>query len=155
MLNDGVDEFLGGDVGAEVNDLEPGAFQHHGNQVLADTCTCAARSASAGVSCRSPLTVPTTTLPAGVAPPAARCGFKMARPPLHGAGGDEHFGDGDHVPLEQAADLTHRGDQAVLHRPLRDQSGRQGCVHACLGAFSVPFPDCVAEGLDLLHGVFP
>jgi hypothetical protein len=36
LLDDGVDDLLGGNVGAEIVDREPGAFEQHDNQVLAD-----------------------------------------------------------------------------------------------------------------------
>ena len=67
------------------------------------------------MSCRSPLTVPITTLPSGSTPDAGEDRLDVRHAGLHRAGAGEHLGHEDEVLAELDADDAHAGDQAVVH----------------------------------------
>ena len=59
------------------------------------------------MSCRSPLTVPMTTRPAGSAPLGGQQRPQQFERALHGARGEQQFGDEVFLALEAPSDLVH------------------------------------------------
>jgi hypothetical protein len=66
------------------------------------------------MSCRSPLTVPMTTVPLLWLWPAAKVGLEDLQAGLHGLGGHEHLGHEELAGAEAFAHLVHGADQPVV-----------------------------------------
>lgn len=135
FILDGLDELLGLNVIAEVDDLEAGAFEQGGDEVLADivevTFDGADDDASQGVG--------------GVA--------QDAESGLHGAAGEEEVGHEELGTLESASGLGHGGDDAFLDdaggiHPALDGFPREG-FSVLLAAFKNRF----VQRLDVLHNL--
>ena len=127
-----LDEPVGVDVGAEVVDLEPGALQHHRDQVLADVVHVALDRAD-----RDPA--------AGADVLLDEVGTQDLERALHRVRGDEHLGDEDLAVLEELADGAHRGHQPVLEQARRGDRLRQPLLRQRDGLGGAAVDDGVAQ----------
>ena len=136
VLVDGLDELLGRHVRAQVDDLEAGAFEHHGDQVLADVVQVALDGADDDLAGRRR---------------AARGQVRLEdrQAALHGARGDQHLGHEVLVLLEQPADLGHGRDQAIVEDRLRRDAGFAVRRSRPPWFRRVAFEYCIVDGFDL------
>ncbi len=114
MLVDGRGEGVGGHVGAEVDDREVGALEHHAHEVLADVVEVALDGAKDGYL-------------VGLVAGADEQRFQQRHPALHGAGADEHLGNEDLLAAEAITNHAH----GVGHHA-KDIAGRDAFVEGRL-----------------------
>ena len=120
--------FSGGDVGAEIVDLEAGALEHHGDEVLADVVQVALDGADDNFAGWG-----------GAA--AARCGLGMARPPCiaradTSISGTKYLFSSNKRPTSPIAAI-----RPSLQARLRGQPDRQGRVHTRFGTGPRPLTE--------------
>ena len=135
VLHDGVGELFGGGVDSEVVDDPSGASEHHDAEVLADVVEVAFDGAhDYGAD--------------GFDAGRGEDGFEVGHAGLHGAGGDEDFGDEDDVVAEFDADDGHAVEESVVE----DVVGGVALVEALFGE-AVDFEVLADDELvcDLLH----
>ena len=115
MLLDGSDELLGGDLDAEVDNLEAGTLEHDVDEVLADVMDVALDGAHHELADRL----------------GALGGQEWAQN-LEGSGhrlaSDQHLGDEPVAALETRADLFEARDQRIEEQRLRVHAHLEACV---------------------------
>ena len=98
---DGVDELFGGDVGAEVDDIEAAAFEHRGDEVLADVMEVALDGADDDAS-------------RGLCALRGQQRAQQCERAFHGARREQQFRHEVFFALEAFAHLVHGGNHALL-----------------------------------------
>ena len=120
----GVDEGFGSDIGAQVDDFQALAFQHHLHQVLANVVQVALHGADAD-------------LTGGLHAFSGQQGFQKACAHVHGAGGYQDFGNENFVVLELFADDVHAIHQTLFQNLVRGDAFVDGLLHQGFHVFGL------------------
>ena len=100
------------------------------------------------MSCRSPLTVPMTTVPSRLDPGRGEDRLDVRHPGLHRPGAGEHLGHEDEVLAELDPDERHAGDQAVVHHLERVGAGVERLASQLVDRLVLALDE---RGRDRLH----
>ena len=135
LLLSGLNEGLGGDVGAQVNNFQALAFQHHLDQVLADVVQVALDGADADAA-------------GGLHALSSQQGLEQSGALAHSAGSNQNFGNEHFVVLELFADDVHAVQQTLFQNGLSGNALVDSLLNQGLDDLSLT---CLKLQGDFLH----